>query len=416
MTETRFDGTVYIDGAKTGAAVSVEVQAGSLRVALADGTALDLPVRGARFAKGGYNDGQLVVTAQADQGPPVVLYMTPLGKAVAALLSSGADRDTEAVLTRLRGRHPGVKIAGIVAAAGVLVYLLYLLISILGVHAVDFAVDQVPMDVEVELGEQASRETLSNGRVCAAPAMNQAIVAIMDRLEAAEGGETYTFRFFVADSPDVNAFALPGGYIFVNRGLIEKAESPEEVAGVLAHEMTHVTARHGLRNVVARAGMWLIVGLLFGDASGAGGIIAGGASELLNLSFSRTQEEAADQGGLDLLVAAEIDPKGLPDFFEKLLEEEGTLGAAIPSFMSSHPETRERIQTIRTRIADLGPREWTPIDVDWEAAKAACDPTPSSDTAKTARDFAVAAPPAEGPPGPSSGADAPPTEPGPASN
>lgn len=393
MNETRFDGTAYIDGAKTGAAVSVEIQAGSLRLALPDGTALDLPVRGSRFDKGGYNDGQLMVTAQADQGPSVVLYVTPLRKAVGALLASGADRDTEAVLGRLKGRSRGLKIAGVLAGAGVLVYLLYLLVSVLGVHAVDFAVDQVPVDVEAELGEQATAQTLSNGRVCAAPAMNQAIVEIMDRLEAASEDETYTFRFYVADSPDVNAFALPGGYIFVNRGLIEKAESPEEVAGVLAHEMSHVLERHGLRNVVARAGMWLVVGLLFGDASGAGGLIAGGASELLNLSFSRTQEEAADQGGLALLVAAKIDPKGLPDFFEKLLEEEGSLGAAIPSFMSSHPETRERIQSIRTNIDQLGAKEWTPIDVDWEAAKAACDPTPSSDTTKTARDFAAPDPP-----------------------
>ncbi|MFH1532678.1 MAG: M48 family metallopeptidase [Pseudomonadota bacterium] len=388
MNETRFDGTAYIDGSKTGTAVRVEVLSGSLRVRWADGT-IDLPMQGARFHKGGYNDQQLVVTAQTDQGKPVVLYVTRLHKVVRALLSSGADRKTEAVLDRLKGGSRGLKIVGLLAGAGVLVYLLYLLVSVLGVHAVDFAVDHVPVEVEEELGEQAAGQVLSEGRVCAAPAMNQALVTIMERLEAANDEGGYTFRFYLADSTEVNAFALPGGYIFVNRGLIEKAGSPEEVAGVLAHEMTHVTARHGLRNVVARAGMWLIAGLLFGDTTGAGGLIAGGASELLNLSFSRTQEEAADQGGLALLVAARIDPRGLPDFFEKLLEEEGNLSAAIPSFMSSHPETRERIRMIRVEIDGLGAQQWTPIDVDWEASRAACDPIPSSDAKKTAREFAT---------------------------
>jgi len=388
VNESGYNGIAYIDGSNTGVAVHVEILPGSLRVALEDGTNLDLPVRGARFDKGGFNDGQLVVTAQADQGRPVVLYITPLRKVVAAL-SLGADRETEAALGRLRRGSRGLKVAGAAAGVGVLVYLLYLLVSAAAGRAVDFAVDQVPVDVEEELGEQAAGDMLSKGRVCAAPPMNRAVVAIMDRLTAASDDETYTFRCYVVDSTDVNAFALPGGFVFVNRGLIEEAGSPEEVAGVLAHEMTHVLERHGLRNVVARAGMWLIVGLLFGDASGAGGLIAGGASELLNLSFSRTQEEAADLGGLELLYAARIDPEGLPDFFERLLDEEQEKpGAAIPSFLSSHPETLERINTIRTEIRQRGSRDWKSLDVDWEAAKAACDPTPSSDTEKTAREFA----------------------------
>ncbi len=205
MHETRFEGTVYIDGSKTGVAAQTEIMAGSLRVVATDGTVLDIPIRGARFEKGGYNDGQLVVTGQADQGKSVVLYVTPIRTVVTALLAAGADRDTEAVLNRLKGGNRGLKIAGLVAGAGVVVYLLYLLVSVLGLHAVDFAVDQVPMDVEAELGEQATSEMLSNGRVCTAPAMNQAVVEIMDRLEVAAGDDRYTFRFYVADSTDVRS-------------------------------------------------------------------------------------------------------------------------------------------------------------------------------------------------------------------
>ena len=390
MNDTRFDGTAYIDGSKVGTPVKVEILPGSLRLDSGDGASLDLPIRTSRFDKGGYNDEQLVATGQTDQGQTVLLYVTSLRKAAKAILAFGADRETEAALEKLvLGRGKMLKILGFLAGGGVVIYLLYLLVSVLGVQAVDLAVEQVPVEMEEELGKQAAGQSLGNGRVCAAPAMNQAVVAIMDRLTVAVGeDETYTFRFYVIDSPDVNAFALPGGYIFVNSGLIEKADSPEEVAGVLAHEMTHVLERHGLRNVIARAGMWLIVGILFGDATGAGGLIAGGASELLNLSFSRVQEDAADMGGLELLYAAEIDPQGLPDFFEKLMEKEAELGVAIPSFMSSHPETKERIRIIRAEISRRGAKTWKPLDIDWKAAKETCDPTPSSDPEQTAREFA----------------------------
>ena len=90
MHETRFDGTIYIDGSKTGCAAQIEIMAGSLRVVTTDGAVLDIPVRGTRYEKGGYNDGQLVVTGQADQGTPLVLYVTPIRKVVTALLAAGA--------------------------------------------------------------------------------------------------------------------------------------------------------------------------------------------------------------------------------------------------------------------------------------------------------------------------------------
>ena len=101
-----------------------------------------------------------------------------------------------------------------------------------------------------------------------------------------------------------------------------------------------------------------------------------------------------DRDGVEMLRIS-----GLPDFFEKLLNKErDKLGAAIPSFLSSHPETVERIDAIRTEIDRRGPGDWSPLDIDWEAAKAACDPIPSSDTEKTAREFAE--PAGGGPAGP----------------
>ena len=183
----------------------------------------------------------------------------------------------------------------------------------------------------------------------------------------------------MTDSPDVNAFALPGGYIFVNYGLIEKAATPEEVAGVLAHEIQHVLKRHGLKNVVGRAGLGLILGLLLGDLEGLGGLIIGASSELAALSFSREQEEEADALGLELLYAANIDPSGLPSFFEKLSAEQESKGTALPSFLSTHPDTTERIRVLTAEIESRGQGEGRQFTFSWEAAKAGCSPVSQSD-------------------------------------
>ncbi|MBM4370835.1 MAG: M48 family metallopeptidase [Deltaproteobacteria bacterium] len=394
MATRTFQGTLFDVDSKDGVPASVDILPGVLRVGPRGRPGLDVSVRGARLDRGGFDGNQLVVRSDAGQGREVLLYVHEARAAARALLDSGVDRGTEAALRTIAGRtRRGLLIGAVLAGAALAGWGLYLLVSVLGVKVVDLAVAHVPPDLEEQLGRQAAVQVLSEGRVCAAPAMNQALTVLGDRLAAATGQETYTFRLYVMDSPDVNAFALPGGYLFMNRGLLEKADRPEEVAGVLAHEMAHVLRRHGLRNVVARAGVWLLAGLVFGDVAGGGGVLAGGASELLNLSFSRTQEEEADRLGLELLYDAGLDPEGLPDFFRELLEKEAELGAALPSFLSSHPETEERIRVLQGEIQRRGePAGGAPLTLDWKAAVATCDPVASSDPERTARELGAASP------------------------
>jgi predicted Zn-dependent protease len=248
---------------------------------------------------------------------------------------------------------------------------------------VDFAVEQIPVEMEVELGKAAAGQQLGDMQVCSAAPVNQAIDEMGKRLVEGLGETPYTYRFVVVDIPDVNAFALPGGYIFINWGLVEKAETADQVAGVVAHEIQHAVARHGLRNVIARAGIWMLVGALLGDLQGVGGLIAGGAGELAALSFSREQEDEADRLGLDLLYAAHFDPSGMPQFFEKLKEEQAKLGLDFPSFMSSHPDTDARISNLQAKIVARGKSEVTPLSLTWETVKeAGCLPVHHSDPDK----------------------------------
>jgi predicted Zn-dependent protease len=162
----------------------------------------------------------------------------------------------------------------------------------------------------------------------------------------------------------VNAFALPGGTIVVFTGLIEKSADAEQVAGVLAHEMSHATLRHGLQRVSQSLGLAVGVQLLLGDTQG---LIAAGA-ELFQLAtingYSREQESEADDEGVRMLHAAGIDPLGFARFFTTLKDEHGDLPGVV-SWMSTHPQHDVRIAAVRERLASLEARDYRPIELDW---------------------------------------------------
>lgn len=168
--------------------------------------------------------------------------------------------------------------------------------------------------------------------------------AVLDRLTARlarTAAAPYTFHVQILSAKQVNAVALPGGWIILLSGLIEAAESPEEVAGVLAHEIGHVVHRHGTQSLLRSLGFELLFGLLLGDMGE--GLFGSAAQILLQLSYGRDDEAEADRSALALLAAADIDPAGLGQFFERLAQK-GSDGPAALQLFSTHPSSDRRAQ------------------------------------------------------------------------
>ncbi len=167
------------------------------------------------------------------------------------------------------------------------------------------------------------------------------------------------WRFFVVDSREVNAFALPGGFIYVNRGLIDRAEQLDELAGALAHEIGHVVRRHSVAQMNKANGANAAVALtctltrLCESNVARAAINVGGAA--LFARYSREDEAEADSEAVAIVPRAGIDPDGIPVLFERLLEERRSHPAAIEIFFASHPLEEDRIQATRDLIARLGP-------------------------------------------------------------
>ncbi len=210
----------------------------------------------------------------------------------------------------------------------------------------------IPVSWEEKLGEAVVRALAPESKRCKDPAIAQKMERILDELKQTTG-TGYRFRLYVVDDKIVNAFAAPGGFIVLNRGLIEKTRSPEEVAGVLAHEMQHVVQRHGTRAMLRGLGIRILLAAMIGDA----GWLYDLTGTLGELHFLRQDEESADIEGMKSMQAARLDPMGMVELLKTLDKEAGDLPGAI-RYLSSHPQTRDRIAAMEklARQADYTPR------------------------------------------------------------
>ena len=171
---------------------------------------------------------------------------------------------------------------------------------------------------------------------------------------AAAGGRHLPYRFYIVNAEQVNAFAVPGGYIYVNRGLIQHADNMMELAGVLAHEIGHVEERHSVEQMErlqgANLGLNLAYVLLGRAPSGVEEAAIGVGGNLVFANYSRGAENEADAQAIPLLMSAGINPRGLLTFFHELLEQQSRSPSALEAWFSTHPTTQDRIAETEARL------------------------------------------------------------------
>jgi predicted Zn-dependent protease len=201
---------------------------------------------------------------------------------------------------------------------------------------------------EVGLGKEGAREVEQEMRVDTADAdadrvrrIGQSLLPHMDRRDV-----PYSFK--VIDAPEVNAFSLPGGPVYVYRGLLDMIDDDDELACVIAHECGHINARHVARRISSELVNNLAIGLLIPNATIAN--TAGLLDQIMGLKYSRDDEYEADRRGLSYAHFAHFDPKGMSRFFAKLERMEKRQGGGDPEWLRDHPLTKERIAKVETLI------------------------------------------------------------------
>lgn len=202
----------------------------------------------------------------------------------------------------------------------------------------------VPVSFDTSLGEMAASQFALQDKDCENPAAQAYVEELARPLIEAAGEIPFSFTFRVADTDQVNAFALPGGYVTVNYGLLQAAESGSEVAGVIGHEIQHALLRHGTKRMLRQMGGYALLALFFGGTDVQS--LAYLAGDLVGLSYDRSQESEADQRGVDLMIRAGVDPRGFVSFFERLAED----GVRPPELLSTHPDPGNRAALVARSV------------------------------------------------------------------
>lgn len=229
----------------------------------------------------------------------------------------------------------------------------------------------IPAPIEQAIGDAAFTQVKAQTRFINDPQLLDPFNRLAEPLLSSIPDKSRRFSLFVSDSKDINAFALPGGYIVFHRGLLERAKTPEEVQGVLAHEVAHILKRHGVFQLAQGIGTRVAVEALMGNENGYQDALIRDGAALLSMKFSRDHERVADDVGWDLLQNAQINPQGMVDFFVGLATEVEAVPGGVPGpmsgLLSTHPTPQERIDRLRQQKAALGSRTFRSFDEEFKA-------------------------------------------------
>jgi len=244
------------------------------------------------------------------------------------------------------------------------------LLMALGVSACGVSQQQ-----EVQLGRQESAQIQQQLPMVQDAAINQYVTSLGNQIASHTSRADLQWQFYVVNTDVVNAFALPGGIVYVNRGVLERADKMDELAAVMGHEIEHVVRRHSVKQMEQVQGANVGVALacvltnVCSNPAASAAISVGGAAVFAK--FSRADEKQADEGGFHNMINAGIDPSGMLTFFQKLLAEEQQGGNSnVSSWFSSHPGTQDRVAHVQRMLAAVPASQLQSLTSDTEAFQA----------------------------------------------
>jgi len=349
--------TIFFDG----------VSSRRRQVTLALGDALEIAEEGGAPVRWAYAD-----IRRADSPAGVLRLACTSAPSLARLeiRDAALAADVTARCTRLdehqTSRRGVAKIVGWSVAAAVSI----VCVVLFGVPlAADRLAPLVPKPIERRIGDasEVQVKTVFGGKACEDPAGKAAFVKLVNRLRDAAGLDDDAMTAGVLPTSIPNAFALPGGKVYLLKGLLDKAENPDEIAGILAHELGHLKHYDNMRGLIYNGGTSFLIGLLFGDVTGSSAVIFASRS-VVEASYSREAETAADTFSIEIMHKLGRSPKPAAELMYRITGKEG---GGLTSILASHPLTEDRLarMTKEDRPAS-GPPLLT--DKEWQSLKGIC--------------------------------------------
>ncbi len=269
-----------------------------------------------------------------------------------------------------RSKQHSIKFYTSLGAAVLGLVLMIFLFTKIWAPTLELIAESVPYSLEKELGDRIVGLVVPKNKLFEQVEIQRLLEGQVNRLTKNLPEEMQDIKIYISQDGDINAFALPGGHIIFNRGLLENARSIEEVLGVAAHELAHVRQRHSLKSLIKSLGLFLGVDLLIGDISGIIAVLADNSQLLIQRGFSREYELESDNIGLQILLKAQVSPQGLLDFFQTLKkysnQDEEFMNSL--SFLSTHPGIDDRIENLTHKIEE-GNYDIPPLNFDYNRFK-----------------------------------------------
>ena len=357
----------YLDGRTAGRKrVSIQLMRLGLHVTTERGETLWWPYEEIRQTQGFYSGEQVRLERGGEFAEALLISDTAFLSHLHQMAPEVATQFHDPAIRRMR---PRLVLAAALASIGIVALLYFWGIPTLAA----FAASRVPVSWEEHLGQTVIEHLAPPDMRCTDPTRTRAIDEIIKLLMTPLPTSPYTIRVIVVDDSIVNAFAAPGGYIVLLRGLIERTRSAEELAGVLAHELQHIFQRHSTRALIQHVSTGLLLAALTGDTSKTTAYGLESARLLGILRYSRRNEEEADAEGMRMIIEAGIDPKGMIGFFE-VLGESGTETPSILNYLSTHPSTEDRVQRLKSLAGGSRPKTVKLLqDYEWNDIKKICE-------------------------------------------
>ena len=226
----------------------------------------------------------------------------------------------------------------------------------------------VSQQQEIEIGQSNVQQINQQLPIINDPEANRYINVLGDSIARLTERPDLPWTFYIVNAKEINAFAVPGGYIYVNRGLIEHTQQLDQLAGVLGHEIGHVVKRHSIKQMnqmnAAQVGVGLACVLTSVCNSGVGQTAINVAGTAVFAKFSRDDEREADDVGIDNVVRAHIHPKGIPEMFQILLDTRTSNPGLVDGWFASHPTEEDRIHDTQAKINTINPAVLRTLTID----------------------------------------------------
>lgn len=315
----------------------------------------DLPAEGLKIELGGAND-RLIFFSHPTH-PKVTIHTADHSILNHPMLVNNPAFTAQRKKVRTKKRVAWAVLFGI--CGGIIALLLGLFLA--RDKMVRTAAKAVPVSWEIAAGDKLFEQIIASKRLVTDSNITAQLKLITDPLVAGIKDNRYPLKFHIVEDATLNAFAMPGGNVVLHSGLLMAAETPEEIASVLGHEIAHVTQRHSIRGILSSAGLFLVLQAMIGDVTGIVGVLANNSAFLLDRKFSRDFERESDNHGWDYLLAANIKPEGMIVFFTRMQAEEKRMREKMKEttsidvdpgafeVLSTHPATDERMKNLQAK-------------------------------------------------------------------